>query len=172
MTGFDFITGNLILTYASNTILPDLFGFEMIRAGREFGECLLAPEINNTSGGTVIQVLKEQEYPNVYRKEQKDKIMNITTKQLGWHTNHSTKSIAFAEFRRDYNAGKIHIFDIELLKEMRAYNVNDLSDNTGLMTRHFDLLMSAVIAWQLRKNATSTGFDINDEWTGTGMSDI
>lgn len=171
MCGFDFETNTLVLTYASNTIFPDLFGFELIRAGREFGECILAPEINNTSGGTVIQVLKQEEYPHIYRKEQKDKIANITTKQLGWHTNTSTKSVAFAEFRRDYNAGKIKIYDADLLKEMRAYNVNDISEQTGLLTRHFDLLMSAVIAWQLRNHAFATALDEDDEWAGEGMRD-
>lgn len=100
--------------------------------------------------------------------------MNVVTKQLGWHTNGSTKSIAFAEFRRDYNAGKIRIYDEDLLKEMRAYNINDLSENTGLLTRHFDLLMSAVIAWQMRTHATATGYDdIDDDiWGDHNIKDI
>lgn len=169
---FDFTTNELVATYASNTIFPDLFGFELIRVGREFGQCIIAPEINNTSGGTVIQVLKQEEYPEIYRKEIKDKLNNVLTKQLGWHTNTSTKSSAFAEFRRDYNAGKIKIYDEDLLKEMRAYNVNDISEEKGLLTRHFDLLMSAVIAWQMRDHAQVMAADDDDVWGEYNVKDI
>jgi len=173
LTLFDFTTDEVIATYASNTIFPDLFGFELIRVGREFGQCIIGSEINNTSGGTVIQVLKQEEYPHLYRKEIVDKLANVITKQIGWHTNTSTKSSAFAEFRRDYNAGKIKIYDENLLKEMRAYNVNDISEKTGLLTRHFDLLMSAVIGWQMRDHATHN-MDAReaDVWGEYAVSDL
>lgn len=60
----------------------------------------------------------------------------------------------FYEFRTDYNDGLIIIYDIEVLKEMKAYSNSDLSDSVvGLITRHFDLLTAVVIAWQMRKYA-------------------
>ena len=66
------------------------------------------------------------------------------------------------EFRKDYNDGKIKIYDKNVLKEMRSYTTADLTDTqVGLVTRHFDLLMAVVIGWQMRKHAT---FESNDDF--------
>lgn len=74
------------------------------------------------------------------------------TNTFGWLTTHLSKTTAFMDFRTDYNDGLIHIFDVDVLKEMKAYTNNDLTDtSTGLVTRHFDLLMAVVIAWQMHK---------------------
>ena len=63
----------------------------------------------------------------------------------------------FFEFRKDYNDGKIKIYDKNLLKEMRSYTTMDMTDTkVGMVTRHFDLLMAAVIGWQMRKQARFT----------------
>jgi len=50
--------------------------------------------------------------------------------------------------------GLIKIYDINILKEMKAYTNNDLQEMTsGLITRHFDLLMATCIAWQMKDYA-------------------
>lgn len=165
---WDFTTGTLVATFNDNQIRPDMFAYELVRLGNDFGGCVLAPEINNTSGGMVIQVLKEKEYPNIYRKEISDRMNNVLTKQLGWHTNSKTKPQMLAEFARDYSNGLIKIYDEALLKEMRAFNVNDMDEQpaTALATRHFDLLISATIGWQMRKHAMPAESDEDDELWG------
>jgi hypothetical protein len=66
----------------------------------------------------------------------------------------------FFEFRKKYNDGLIRIFDKNLLKEMRSFTTMDLTgQQTSMVTRHFDLLMSAVIGYQMHKYATYTQFD-------------
>jgi predicted unusual protein kinase regulating ubiquinone biosynthesis (AarF/ABC1/UbiB family) len=60
----------------------------------------------------------------------------------------------FNDFRTDYNDGKIRIYDVNVLKEMKAYTNSDLAEsNVGLITKHFDLLTSTIIAWQMHKYA-------------------
>lgn len=144
--------GTVAATYHNNNIAPDLFGHELSRVGAEFGNCLIAPESNNT-GHAAIAAMRG--YPNLYSQRTSGSRSIRTTEKLGWNTNRKTKPAMFFEFRKDYNDGKIKIYDINLLKEMRSYTTMDLQDTKfGLVTRHFDLLMAAVIGWQMRRYAS------------------
>ena len=152
MALFDFSTGELVATHASNNISPDLAVYEYVRVGREFGNCIYAPENNHQCGRTAIATLKTLEYPNILKQVDESKARKTVSASLGWSTNSNTKYIMFHEFRTDYNEGLIRIYDVNVLKEMKAYSNNDLADRTaGLITRHFDLLTAVVIAWQMRK---------------------
>lgn len=152
---FDFTTGTLTVTYDNNQTAPDLFTYEVVRVGQEYGNCIIAPETNNTCGGIAVRVLKEKSYPNVYKKHIEDKVGNTLTTTIGWHTNSKTKPDMFYEFRKDYNDGLIKIYDKRVLKEMKAFTKADLKDSrTSAVTRHFDLLTSVVIAWQMKDYAT------------------
>lgn len=148
---FNFTTGDLVATNHSNTIKPELFAYELKRVGTEYGECIVAPEINNMSGGIVIVTLKNI-YNNIFRNIDRTKIKETETLQLGWHTNNRSKPQMFMDFRRDYNDGLIHIYDEQVLKEMKSYSNSDIVENTkaGKVTRHFDLLTSCVIGWQMK----------------------
>lgn len=152
---FDFKTGELVATYHSNTISPDLFAYEISNVGRDFGHCIVGPENNNYSGGVVISKLKDI-YPNIFQQVDNSKVgPEIQTKKLGWNTNSISKRNMFTDFRRDYNDGLIKIYDQNVLKEMRSYSNNDLVDKKGVgsVTRHFDLLTAVVIAWQMKDYA-------------------
>lgn len=154
LAGFDFTTGELVYTYADNQTEPDLCAHIFARVGMEYGNCIYAPEVNNHCGGIVIATLKEIGYPQLYKQTKIDRILDKQTDKLGWDTNGSTKRNMFFDFKRDYNDGKIKIYDINVLKEMKAYTNNDLQEtNLGLVTRHFDLLTAVVIAWQMEKLA-------------------
>lgn len=151
---FDFTTGEQVVTADDNQTAPDLFTYEAARVGREYGNCVIAPEINNTSGGIAVSTLKAQEYPNIYQRELKDKVGFVISKQLGWHTNAKTKPEMFYAFRKDYNDGHITIRDRRVLQEMKAFTKADLRDaTTAAITRHFDLLTATVISWQMKEVA-------------------
>lgn len=155
---FDFTTGELVASADDNQTAPDLFTMEFARVGREFGNCILAPEINTTSGGIAISTLKDLEYPSLYQRELTDKTGFVLSNQLGWHTNAKTKPQMFYEFRRDYNDGLIKIRDARVLREMKAFTKADLRDSrTAAVTRHFDLLTAVCIAWQMRDHAEGSG---------------
>lgn len=155
---FNFKTGETIATHADNLMSPDLAAHEYARLGAEFGNCIWAPEANNNCGGIVVTTAKSVDYPNLYQKEIKDNIGNVLTKKIGWDTNSKTKTTMFMDFRRDFNNGLVKILDERILKEMKAYSNNDISETTtGLATRHFDLLTAAAIAWQMKSNVSSSG---------------
>jgi len=84
---FDFKQGKLVVSADDNLTPPDLFTYEAIRVCGEFGNCIFAPETNNTCGGIAVRVLKEEQYPNIYQKEVTDKVNNVISTILGWHTN-------------------------------------------------------------------------------------
>jgi hypothetical protein len=166
MGGWDFgqLDGGrsrFMIEYINNRIAPDLFGHEMMRVGREFGNCLLAPERNNVGHGTIAAM---RGYPNIYTaRDETNRKIKITEK-FGWTTNRKTKPQMFFEFRKDYNDGLIEIPSLNLLKEMRAYTTMDLQDNRiGMITRHFDLLTAAVIGYQMKKHASLDNYG-DDDW--------
>lgn len=154
---FDFGTqpndiGVLGATYFNNRIPPDLFGHELVRVGREFGNCMIAPENNNTGHATIAAM---RGYPAIYMERREGNALIKQTTKYGWRTTKKSKPQMFFEFRKDYNDGMVKIYDINVLKEMRSYTTADLTDTQfGMVTRHFDLLMAVVIGWQMRKYAT------------------
>jgi hypothetical protein len=144
----------VVATYFNNNIPPDLFGLELVRVGQEFGNCIIAPEANNTGHATISAM---RGYPAIYKQRDESKSVIRTTERLGWRTTSKSKPHMFFEFRKDYYDGKIIIKDENLLKEMRSYTTLDLSNTqVGLATRHFDLLTSAVIGYQMKKYAQVT----------------
>jgi hypothetical protein len=148
---WDFKTGYLMASYANNEIAPDLSTYEFARLGEEFGNCTWGAEINNKCGGIVLATQLQIGYPRLYEQKTLVHGEEVPSGKFGWQTNSKTKNTMFFEFKRDYNDGLIHILDMELLKEMKAYTNNDLTEKTtGLITRHFDLLTAAVIGWQMR----------------------
>jgi hypothetical protein len=172
---FDFGTfpndvGVLIGTYYNNRLPPDLFGHELVRVGREFGNCIIAPEANNTGHATIATM---RGYPNIFSERKEGSRTLTMTDRLGWRTTRKSKPLMFFEFRKDYNDGLIKIYDLNVLKEMRSYTTADLSDSQlGMVTRHFDLLMAVVIAWQMRKYAQVTFDDGEIEEEAPLYSDI
>lgn len=148
---FDFNTGELVVTYANNEIAPDIATHEFARIGGEYGNCVWGPEINNKCGGIVLTTATNISYPRLYEQKKMRMGQEFPSGKFGWETNSKTKNTMFFEFKRDYNDGLIKIYDIEVLKEMKAYGNADLQEKTtGLITRHFDLLTAVVIAWQMR----------------------
>lgn len=152
MAIFNFTTGELVATYANNEIGPDLASHEFSRVGGEYGNCIWGPEINNNCGGTVLTTVTQIiMYPRIYEQKSMKNGIEMPNGKFGWQTNGKTKNTMFFDFKRDYNDGLIKIYDIEFLKEMKAYTNADLQEKTtGLITRHFDLLTAGVIGWQMK----------------------
>lgn len=154
--------GILTATYFNNQIPPDLFGHELARVGGEFGNCLVAPENNNTGHATIAAMISKN-YPNIYTERDSSRRGLRVTDKLGWRTTRKSKPQMLFDFRKDYNDGLIKIYDVNVLKEMRSYTTADLTDTkTGMVTRHFDLLMAVAIGWQMRKHAVY-GYNESEE---------
>jgi hypothetical protein len=153
---FSTIPNRVVATYESSVIPPDLFGHELIRQGKMYGECLLAPEINNTGYATVAVISEKYTNGKVFHHTTKDKLTNEEVKKIGWHTNSSTKPSAIYELKTAVEDGQLEIYDLDLINELSHYQIRDLKTATKKpgMTRHFDKLMALAIAWQLRTEAT------------------
>lgn len=157
---FDTIPAQVVATYVNNEIKEDDFGDEIAKQGERYGECLLAPEKNNHGHATIGRL--KQLYPH-------DKILKTPgtevkadgqeniKKEYGWLTNGLTKTKMFKAFSKAVEDGLISLNDPMLIAECRSYTRNDLMDaevDPRMTTRHFDLLIAACIAWQMKDLAT------------------
>ena len=148
------IPARVVATFANNTIQPDVFGFELISHGNRFGECIIGVE--NNKYDSVIRVLKEKDYPNIYFTEINETRAGLApkTRYYGWNTNSATKYTMMTELKTAVEDGLLELSDPDLINELRSYSRDDLMDrdeDVRLTTRHFDLLIACAIAWQMRK---------------------
>lgn len=153
---FSTLPARVVSTFKSNTLKPDVYGHELLEQGRRYGECLLGPE--NNKFDTVIQVLRQNDYPNIYFTEVPSKKAGMPpkTRTYGWNTNGATKYSMLAELKSAVEDGHLQLSDPDLIAELRSYTRDDLMDrdeDVRLTTRHFDLLIACAIAWQMRKYA-------------------
>lgn len=157
-------------TYHSNTTAPDDFGDEMAAQGNLLGQCLLAPELNNTGFATVTRLKGNDAkgrkiYPvhKIYRRRETDQVGGEAPKRdLGWEATAQNVAAIYYNFRTAYNDGLIEIFCPILLNEMRVFTKRhlehaskrlELPDGAGVITKHFDLLRAACIGWEMRHYA-------------------
>ena len=151
---FSTIPNRVVGTYESSVIPPDMFGHELIRQGKMYGTCILAPELNNTGYASIAIIGENYPEDKIYHHTTRDKLTNEQTKKMGWHTNSSTKPSALYELKSAVEDGNLEIYDLDLLNELSHYQIRDLkSAKKPGMTRHFDKLIACAIAWQLRNEA-------------------
>ncbi|MFA5130740.1 MAG: hypothetical protein WC477_07585 [Patescibacteria group bacterium] len=146
----DFTENEIVATYKSNKIDQVNFAHEISRAGRWYGTCIVAPEINY--GGATIETLKE-EYPNIYKFHILGGEDPKETERLGWLANSNTKGNALVNLRsamQDEDAALV-CPDPGLLQECLFYGkeeiyLTDTVKRAKGMTNHYDLLTAAAIA--------------------------
>ena len=153
---FDVLPAQVVCTFADNEVKPDTFGDELKRHGEEFGKPIVGVE--NNKFDMAIGRLK-QIYPldKIYKTmPPEDKVERNGRKPLptyGWNTNALTKPKMIYALAKAVNDGLLELNDEDLIMECRSYTRNDLMDaepDPRLSTRHFDLLMAAAIAWQMK----------------------
>lgn len=157
---FDVIPAQVVATYRSNSIRPDTFAHEIKREG-EFYNCPIAGIEKNNHGHATIATAKVLEL-NMYFTAQKDSKVadqqqSMTVREYGWHTNALTKPKMLFAFSKAVEDGLIDLNDPELIQECKSFSRNDLIDDEKdprLTTRHFDKLIAACIAWQMKDYAT------------------
>lgn len=154
----DFSTSpsRVVATFKSNTIKPDTFGDEIAAQANRYGECIVAPE-NNNHGHATIGRLK-QIYQNIFFTEQPETRVGMPprVRAYGWNTNADTKPKMLFAIKKAVEDGHLELSDPDLIAELRSYTRDDLMDkdeDVRLTTRHFDLLMAAAIAYQMKDYA-------------------
>lgn len=149
---FSTLPNRVVATFASNTIKPDTFGDEIKSEAERYGEPIVAVE--NNKFDMCIGRLK-QLYSNLYFTEQKETRVGLPPKirTFGWNTNAMTKPKMLFDFKKAVEDGFLELSDPDLINELKSYTRDDLMDrdeDPRLVTRHFDLLMAAAIAWQMK----------------------
>jgi len=151
----DFSTtpAKLVATFKDNKIAPDIFAYEMKRAGDMYGECILAPEVNAV-GFATLSVLKDI-YSNIYVRESKENIGETVTTKYGFRTTRGNKTDILYRLRTAVEDGDLLILDKDVLLEMKYYTKQHLRARGAEegMTQHFDLLMATAIAWEMEENS-------------------
>lgn len=167
---FSTIPAKVVGTFKSNTIKPDIFGDEIEREACIFGKPIVAPENNRFDMciGRIRQIY-DRIYFSTKKKDSKldTRVLN-SEKTYGWNTNLATKPKAFYDFRKAIEDGLVELTDQDLINEVKSYTRDDLMDteiDPRLSTRHFDLLMAAVIGWQMRNYATEYEIENKNEIT-------
>jgi len=152
---FSTVPANVVGTYHSNTIKPDVFGEEVYRQSQFFSNVLIAPENNY---GTEALLRLKQLGANLYTTVKSDKaIVDKVNTDYGWNTNSLTKPKMFAGMFDAIENGLINLNDKDLIAEFRSYTRHDLIENVKdprLTTRHFDILIACCIAWEMRNEVT------------------
>jgi hypothetical protein len=158
-----YVKPEVVAVYANDKITPDLFAYEIKNGATRYGNCIVAPENNNT-GQATIAILKGI-YFNIYREVKRDKQNDIRTDTLGWHTNKESKPRMIFDLNTAVNEMLLNVPDSETVREMQGYPRDDL-DNTQKDAdgKHWDRCISLAIAWQMRNHAvggkvTITGGD-------------
>jgi len=149
----DFTTGEIVLTYRSNTVDPVTFAHDIKKAGSWYGVCIAAPEANNVGLTTVVQL--NAIYPNIYTQVREGLLEEHATQKLGWLTTSLSKPKMMYEFSEALADDLIICYDRGILLEAKSFNKEDslnvaVTENT---TRHFDLLTAAAIAYQMKAYA-------------------
>lgn len=176
----DFSTtpSRVVATFKSNTIKPDTFGDEIKNEADRFGGCIVAVESNNHGHATIGRL--KQLYDNIFFTELKETRVGKTplVRTFGWNTNADTKPKALFALKKAVEDGHLELSDPDLISELRSYTRDDLMDrdeDVRLTTRHFDLLMAACIAYQMRNYAEvkkeAGGGYVQPEYERSGLGD-
>lgn len=156
----------VVATYNCNTIIPDLFGYEVQRQSEMFGDCLVAPE-NNDPGKSVVTILRQLDARIYEFKKAVDKIDYTKPAVYGWMTNSATKPRMLSALKKAVEDGHLLLNDPDLINEVRGYTRNDVMDkqpDPRLATRHYDLLIACAIAWQMKdENLYSESDDLIED---------
>ena len=152
---FSTIPTKVVGTYVSNTIKPDTFGHEIVHQSDRFGTPIIAVE--NNKFDICIGVLKTKDVNLFFTEVDETRVgLSPRTRYYGWNTNSDTKNKMLYSLKKAVEDGHLELSDPDLIAELRSYTRDDLmdrEDDVRLTTRHFDLLVAACIAYQMRNYA-------------------
>lgn len=148
---FDTFPAEVVATFASNTIQPEAFGAEIARQSDIFGGVIEG--IENNKYDTVIAIAKQLKVKLYTRQKKETRIGYVPPLEYGWNTNSLTKPKMIFALMKAIADGLLLLNDEDLIAEIKSYSRNDLLDkeeDPRLATRHFDLVIAAAIAWQMK----------------------
>jgi len=128
-------------------IAPAEFAKELYKLATYYNKAWICVEANN-HGSTVLHVLKEMDFYNLYKRHAIDEITNKPMKKIGYMTTNQNKLMITEQFKNAIKDGKLVILDYDLIEEMTNF-VQVASKNGKFIKReaingkHDDLVMAA-----------------------------
>lgn len=139
---------------------PDLFSEILISAGKEYKDCMIVVE-NNTVGFSVLQKLKEKEYPNIYYsiKSTHEYIdqhrgEHMQSAVAGFSSTSKTRPIIIAKLEEFIRNDLIKINSVRFSNEMKTFIWNH--GRAQAQRRHNDDLVMACAIGCWVKDAVMT----------------
>ncbi len=128
-------------------IQPDLFSEQIFRLGLKYNQAAVAVE-KQQHGHTIIRVLMEKAYPNMFQYVDYDIPGGTSVTEVGWKTNRKTKPLMIDALAQALRTGELISFSQNLLDE--ASNVVMDDDHTpktpsGAFDDEIDAMMIALL---------------------------
>ena len=127
----------------------DLFAKCFHDLGIWYNHALLCPEANN-HGLTVITVLRQMNYPRLFRRKSLNDVNRSTSTQFGWLTTRTSKPLMIDELGAALRE-ELDVRSEGTCRELLSYQINDRGHYEG--APFDDCVMSLAIANQMRKYA-------------------
>jgi hypothetical protein len=130
-------------------IAPDLFAEELYRLGKRYNEAMIAVE-RADHGHTVLRVLLEHNYPNIYRYKDYDAGLGRTVPRPGWLTSGKTRPMMIDTLSSAFKSEDLITYSENLLKEASAFRYITASRAEAPSGEHDDELFAMMIALMVR----------------------
>ena len=131
-------------------VTPDLFSKIVMDAGREYGNCMIVVE-NNSVGFSVLEKLKEGDYPNVYHsiKGTHEFIDQLQAEYQnssisGFTTSQKTRPIIIAKMEEFIRNDLIKIYSSRMFNEFKTFVWNN-GKPQAMRSYNDDLIMAFAI---------------------------
>ena len=137
-------------------VIPEDFAKELYKLGMMFNTAWICVEANN-HGGTVIYVLKQLQYTNLYQRQTIDERTNKPTRKIGFWTTNDSKLLLTETYKNSCRKGDVRISDTHLIDEMSNFMQYGGKGQKGRLRReavdgeHDDLVMAACFTEEMDK---------------------
>tara|TARA_R110002153_G_scaffold1580_7_gene8088 strand:+ start:3327 stop:4901 length:1575 start_codon:yes stop_codon:yes gene_type:complete len=139
-------------------VAPDVFANILADAGKEFGDCMIVVE-NNSVGFTVLDKLKEMEYPNIYHsiKSTHEYVDQYTAEGInsavaGFTTSLKTRPMIIAKMEEFIRNKLIKTYSSRLYNEFKTFVWNN-GKAQSMRSYNDDLIMAFAIGCWVRDTA-------------------
>jgi len=130
---------------------PDEFGFELIKLGRYYNNALVGVESNN-HGLTTITILRQYNYPRIYRDRKVDDITGKVDMRYGFRTDQKSRPLILDELAAGLKGHDLTIYDKPTVHELLTFIRDEKAKLHG--SPFDDRVMSLAIAWNMIQYAT------------------
>lgn len=114
-------TGEQVGEWASNSVPPLAFCDQVIAIAKFFNNALIIHESNGPFGKAFTNQLKQREYGNIHRREDRYKVTGKRTREIGWGSNQESKADMLASLAHKIRLDQIKIRSRECVEELKSW---------------------------------------------------